>query len=418
MPSATDERELIAWDFRAGPAGWRANADVVDLSTGGGALEGRSEGADPILYSPEFELSASPLQVVEIRMRSDAAGEAEIFWANTHAPPFNGFRPAQRAAFAVEAGDEFRTYRILPFWHAQQKIIKIRIDPPSGAHWAIASVRILQPEHSAIVADPTLLEASAWTTGLIDGSLVWISPPLSLDAAAVERIELRARARTSPRAMLYWVAESRNGAPGPLQRSAFRLEPDGRERPYLVDLAGRDGWTGRIVALAVGFFDDPQAELLSVRGLGAPTAPELEVARLHLRDAVNRAGRPATLVAVVRNRGSETDGPIRARGVMGGIALAEQASPAGETLSRGEEVTFSWPVTVPRPGDYPVRLEVSTAGTPPVVATGRVSFTAPVSAEPARLSDGRPYVPAPRPVRGAIDVGVYYFPGWESYTKW
>lgn len=412
------EKAAIGWDFNGDRAGWSGNGDVTGLSTAGGALVGRSEGSDPILYSPEFEVQATPFQVLEIRMRSDTSGLAEIYWANTHEPPYGGFRPAQRVTFPVQASGELRTYRVIPFWHPQKRVIKIRIDPPRDSRWAIESIRILEPARAGGESNAGALNAAAWPTGFVDGSLVRVSPPLSLDAAAAQRLVVRARVSGSPRGIVYWVTEDETGAFGPVQRAAFPLEPDGRERAYIVDLASSDSRPGRIAVLALDFFGDGREELLEVTGAGAPTRPELEVVSFDLRDAVNRAGRPATLVAVVRNRGSQTQGAIRARAFLGDAGLAEQVGPAGAGLAHGEAATFSWPVTVHRAGQHSIRLEVSAEETPPVVAERQVAFTEPVPAQPARLPDGRPYVPEPQPVTGEYDVGVYYFPGWESYGKW
>jgi len=37
---------------------------------------------------------------------------------------------------------------------------------------------------------------------------------------------------------------------------------------------------------------------------------------------------------------------------------------------------------------------------------------------PRRLTLKSEYVPEPKPVRGKYEVGVYYFPGWKTWSQW
>jgi hypothetical protein len=152
--SALSPQVLIEWRFeRPGDLlGWVPGGHLADVAVRDGALSGRATDWDPILLGPVFEIPARPTQWVEVRMRASQEGRAELFWTETLEGRFGGFSQEKTSSFAVAAGDEFRDYRILPFWHAAGKIVRLRFDPPSVERFEIAHIRILeapQPASSA-----------------------------------------------------------------------------------------------------------------------------------------------------------------------------------------------------------------------------------------------------------------------------
>ena len=102
--------------------GLRFSLDLARVEDG--ALQGRSVDWDPILLGPVFELETSPTQVLEVRMRCERTGQAELFWTETLDGKYGGFSQEKYTAFSVAGGDEFRDYRVYPFWHAKKKVIR------------------------------------------------------------------------------------------------------------------------------------------------------------------------------------------------------------------------------------------------------------------------------------------------------
>jgi hypothetical protein len=140
---------VAEWNFdKAGDLqGWQPNAQITDIKVANGVLSFRTVGDDPILYlRAPFEIPASPWHVIEIRMRATSDGMAEFFWSNTTEPPYEGFRPHKRTSFWVVGDGKWRTYRILPFWHPEGKIIRFRFDPFDGANFEIDFIRIVELE--------------------------------------------------------------------------------------------------------------------------------------------------------------------------------------------------------------------------------------------------------------------------------
>ncbi len=122
---------LIEWRFdRAGELlGWSPGRHVADVSVGEGGLGARATDWDPSLVGPVFDIPARATQWVEVRLRSSQEGRAELFWTETLEGPYGGFAQEKTASFPVLAGDEFRDYRIAPFWQAAGRIIRLRFAP-------------------------------------------------------------------------------------------------------------------------------------------------------------------------------------------------------------------------------------------------------------------------------------------------
>jgi hypothetical protein len=71
---------------------WQANADLADLSISESTLGFRGVGPNPTLvYSAPLSIAATPFQAVEIRLKADRDGNAELFWSRTTTGPYGGF---------------------------------------------------------------------------------------------------------------------------------------------------------------------------------------------------------------------------------------------------------------------------------------------------------------------------------------
>lgn len=74
-----------AWEFNTGgdPEGWSPGGQIAALEVKGGLLLGRSTGSDPVLMMPSLQVEAQRMHRVAFRMRADAKGQVQIFWATT-----------------------------------------------------------------------------------------------------------------------------------------------------------------------------------------------------------------------------------------------------------------------------------------------------------------------------------------------
>jgi hypothetical protein len=177
-------------------------------------------------------------------------------------------------------------------------------------------------------------------------------------------------------------------------------------------------WRGRIVALGLRPSDAPGARAtLRWLKLGAVPqgTPELRVVWCALDDTRARVGAPATLRLAVANEGGTTASNLAATlKLPDGVRVADSSSPDARaaTLGFGEERVLSWQLEAAKPLRDQVELQLSAANAGTAFATAPVAFASRSARPPAK------YVPEPKPARGRLEVGVYYFPGWRSASQW
>ncbi len=431
------QEPLADWTFeRAGDLqGWQPNGDLADMVVTNGALSCRAVGSDPILeYRPLLNLPASPWQAVEIRLRADRDGTAELFWSNTSTGRYGGFSQDKSTRFNVRGDNRWHTYRLLPFWHREGKIVRLRFDEYDGARFDLASIRVVELGSRPVTEQSEFelsksMEGWLWVEpldgrgiaptpagGKIErcGTGFLLGPPVHINAADNTLVSVRLSVDRGHHGSLFFATDRANG----LQRRTFLLEPDGREHTYNVDMRQATGWSGTVLALGVQPSDDTDT-VASFSRLSAGSKPEgpphLRVVSFVLEEALPRVGLPATLTAILSNDG-------------GGAAtnlLAEVQLPPGLTLSAasaakqvvprlgfGEEKALVWRVQADAPVSSQVQLRLNARGAEPVLATAPVRFT------PRLTIPLTGYVPQPKPVRGPYEVGVYYFPGWKTASQW
>jgi hypothetical protein len=439
---APEMRPVVAWSFdRARELeGWRPNAHCAEVQVSDGALDVRTTGPDPILeLQAPLGIPASPWQYIEVRLKADHDGTCEFFWSNTREGPFGGFTQEKTTGFHVTGDSQWRTYRLMPFWQAEGKIIRLRLDLFNATTFSIDHIRVVELAMPALAGSTEFdfaagacgwqalkgAQAAVETNGLAVLSLppesMLLAPPISIAAHEQAFASVTMAVFKGQRATLYFASDRLPGQ----QSYSFPIIADGRERRYNIDLLGASGWRGTIRALglrptdASGRAQDPAAPLARVRSFtitaepGGP--PELHVAYFGFAEAMPRAGVPLTLRAVVSNQGGTT-----ATNVLAELRLPSDlqildrphANGPARSLAFGEEVTFTWRLEVNRPFHGDGELRVSAAGAPPLSARSALAVTPRLAAEKSA------YVPEPRPVRGPYEVGVYYFPGWKSASQW
>ncbi|MCB1127225.1 MAG: glycoside hydrolase family 99-like domain-containing protein, partial [Verrucomicrobiae bacterium] len=223
---------------------------------------------------------------------------------------------------------------------------------------------------------------------------------------------LRMRANTGRHATLFFLTGREPG----WHSLTFPIEADGREHTYHLDLLSARDWRGTVVGLGLRPSDEPA--MVTVRSLVISDTPQgppqLEVTSFALAEALPRVGRPAQLVAWLANTGGAKAGPIDATLTLpdGVELLAGQPSEAPASLAPGEEGTLVWTIEARQPVAGEMRLEVEAADTDPATASAPLQITPPFDI--AKTT----YVPEPQPVRGPCEVGVYYFPGWQTASQW
>jgi len=442
-----ESRTLIEWTFDhdGDLRGWQPNGQLADVKVAGGALTWHSEGSDPILeLRPSIAVPTSPWQMLEIRLRADRDGEAEFFWSNTTQGQYGGFSQEKTTRFRVIGDNQWRVYRLLPFWHPEGKIVRLRFDPYGGATFAVEFIRIVElgmPAPSEGSQFDLTKGAQGWQaingahaaaskTGLAilcqaSEGLV-LAPPVQIDAEDRAFVSLVMAVDRGKRATLFFATEKARG----MRSYSFPIQADGLEHRYNLDMLNASDWRGRVIALGLMPTDAAAESVVAKAGAGpVPSArlrsfsvdegpqgePQLKVVSFALEDGLPRAGVPAALRALIANQGGETATNVDVRlRLPGGVRLLD-ASPANRsiaTLGFDEEAAFTWKVEARKPVTGLAGLRLSADNAKLVEARAELSITAPLDVPPLG------YVPEPKPVRGPYEVGAYYFPGWQTASQW
>lgn len=433
-PASTAQPQLVQqWTFDQDGQflGWSAGGHIKNARVENGALRGTSVDWDPILLGPVFEIAASPTHFVEVRMRCQRTGQAELFWTETLEGQYGGFSPQKYVAFSVVGGDEFRDYRVYPFWHAKKKVIRLRLDMPPDGNFAVQSVRILD------AADQSSSSATAWATpeklaswrpmqqvGPVEtapGQLqfqadgnrpILLSPLLNFDGPKQPIVAVRMAVSAGSLGRVYAVNRNQVG----WEDLTFPLKPDGRMHTYNIDMGGLQRWQGEVILVGLQPTDTPDAKVAveSIEIADDVRGPaELEIDYFGRAEGVNRVGRPARVVCTVRNSGGAVAQAATARlEVPEGVKVLGEAQQTFEPISLYLPKTVAWQVQADRPGPVAMTVRIELAGHQPIAAEAGIEFTL----SPQLEATG--YVPQPQPVRGDIDVGAFYFPGWDTTARW
>jgi uncharacterized repeat protein (TIGR01451 family) len=437
-PAAEPPRVLKEWTFdRDGDLqGWVPNGHFADVKVAGGILAGRGAGSDPILeLRVMLELPASPWQVIEIRLRADRDGAVEFFWSNTSQGRYGGFSQEKTTRFNVLGDRQWRTYRLMPFWHAEGRIVRLRFDVFDGAKFDVDFIRIaeLATPPPALHADFDFTKgAQGWQP--VNGTTLGfnargaslempaaesflLGPPVQIRADEQSYVSLRLAVNQGLRGTLFFATDKAHG----LHSVTFPLEADGQEHTYNLDLLAAKDWRGQIIALGVRPSDggNAKASLRSLKVSDEPQGPpQLKVVSFGLEDALPRVGLPATLTAIISNTGGETASNVQATVTLPEGLQLLSASPSPSrvaTLGFDEEARFTWKIEGTNTRGAVTgfaHLAIHGSNAPSVEASAALTFT-------PRLNVARTgYVPEPKPARGPTEVGVYYFPGWKTASQW
>lgn len=429
LPSAGTERVVTEWRFDRPEvlADWETSG-IEGATVTDGAVQMSCPGGDPLMiYRKRFEIRTSPWQILEIRLRSDRSGLFEVFWSGTDQGPYGGFAQEKTTSFAVAGDNRWHTIRVIPAWQREGSIIRLRLDPFTGAHMAIASVRVLEPmTGTAAPAQPTFdfrRSAQGWSTfagaectegrsgarirlTADDGMLV--APPVAIDADRMPVVSVRLTAVRARRAVLLFVTDAAYG----IQLRTFDLTADGKPHTYNLDMLSVPGWRGKVVGLALrpGELVGDSCILHAVHISDKPEGPaSLRITSFGAEDALPRTGVDVHVTARAENNGGGIARMLRASLQLPAGARAVR-NPVGSpsSLTFGEEATWRWTVRFARSTTSALRVAIRAAGLQPVTATSTLHVTPRITA----------HMGAPKAVHGKLDVGVYYFPGWKTANSW
>ncbi len=439
VPASAAAPARMAWEFSqdGNTEGWRPHSQhLTQVEVRDGALHGRAVDWDPFLISPVFDLPASHRQWIELRVRAEGGGRAEIFWSGTLKTKYGGFSPGKSTPFEVIGDGAWHVYHVYPAWAAGGKIIHLRLDFPAasadrGYGVAVEYLRIRQLPDVPPAARPRwsfdrgtehwgLAPAPGASLSPRDGALVvktgteparLVAPPVDFPAASAFLVTVRMAVSHGEAATLGFATD---GHAGRVTRG-FPVRADGHMHSYVLDFSNERRWRGRLRFLSLVPTDAPQAQVTldHVAVAAMPNGPpELEVRRFGLAEGLPRAGQRLSFAAVVRNTGGAAARKLVATVTPpDGLKVADPVQHL-DNLWYGETHTFRWPVECPKPleGQATLRVVSDDGAALDVIAAFHV--------EPSLGLPKADSVPRPRPARTDVQVGAYYFPGWPSWSRW
>jgi uncharacterized repeat protein (TIGR01451 family) len=423
------QQPVVEWSFKQATTlkDWQANSHLTNLVLSDSAISFSACGTDPILeLRSRLNFRASPWNVVEIRLQADRDGLAELFWSNTDQGRFGGFEQEKSTRFAVKGDRQWHTYRLLPFWQKEGKIVRLRFDVYDAAKFQLASIRIvdLALATSSPRADYDFVKGNAeWRqlgerglqkfTGQWDRDGLLLGAAPRFDAASNCFVSLCMSVDRGHHGTLIFATEDGIG----LQSRTFQLQADGQEHTYNLDLRTLRSWRGTVIALGLEPSDhrDAHAQVRCLQVANHPQGPaQLKILSFAPENPLPRVGKNLTLVAQVSNTGGEPATNINLTLTLP-QELSLQSGALTETIRQlgvSAETIVSWTLKGERESKCSLSLAVSALHTDPVIARANISLT-----RSPRVESGG-YVPRPRPVRGPYEVGVYYFPGWKNAKQW
>lgn len=413
-PAAAAPEKVAGWEFDSEQdlQVWQPNAHLKDVTITGGTLKARTVDWDPFLLCRQVQFDTGPRQYVVLRMKASRPGVAELFWSGQLEGQYGGLTEAKKLRFSIEKESQWQEFVLFPFWHTERVIRQLRLDLYEGADFEIDWIRIESwgrgLAESSVCTWSLGGDVSGWKIHPAAAEL--FSPSIRVDVSDKEWVSIELASEREDLAAILWACENRSG----LQSEEFPIRGDARSRFYNIAMAGALTWTGPIVAFGIRLPAEANTRVGQIRIGSEPFGPgELEVSYFGFENGVNRAGRPCKLLAQVTATGGDSPGirQVHLQVPESLRILSEPETPNHPGINFGDYARFIWEIRADKPGTYPVYLLFSGKGVPPGVETA-LEFTSP---RPVSQAD---HVPPPRPVRTDIEICAFYFPGWESDTKW
>lgn len=407
--------ETMAWTGEALGAWTRGCNQCRDVRVEDGIMKGVVTGRDPQLYvkfGAPFATKGN--HVVYLRLKTPIGGCAQLFWIREG--DANASEDRQKT-FNLKADGAWHDYRIIPDWHGDRPLVKLRLDLPAAMEdnqpFEIGGIRIAE-----------------------EGACV--------DICADEFCGIAFSLKMPPG--VHYCSIVWNGDERGCGAYYFSPATDGKRHDYWFDLrkakvGGRgpdrhkSSWSGRIRSLRVEQTrlnrTLPVENLRTVRA--KPDLPaDLTVTSARPSSAIPRAGRPLELEVIVRNYGTRPAEHVRLAldGLPRGVRVLDPADLAPSDPHPGSEghETFlnEFRYHCPPPAhERTYRIRLSDPG----VGTFRCALSVAADGVPARRTaveaKVRPslrlprldYPAEPKPVDTApYEIGALLFPGWDSHV--
>ncbi len=410
--SAGEYQVLQEWSFedQTDCGAWRANGHLAEVVCGEGMLKGRAMDWDPFFTCSGLNLPAKPGQVVRLRLLASSGGKGQLFWTGQTTGKYGGFDQDKTTDFTVHGQGQEEIF-LLPCWHHEETIRQLRLDVYDGAAFEIESIAILEPPMtSGSPPSPqwdftTDDEERGWYS-LNEGRLL-VAPPLDLPTEDIGWASVTLRAETDTSVGLHWSTSAMTGS----RHETLTVPGDGTPRSCHVELQATPQWEGRLAGM---YLDIPEPDKVTVErltlGLEPEGPPELEVAYFGFENAVSRAGRPESVLALVANRGAgQAQGNALRLELPAGVEVVDGpvfAETGG--LFHGETEEVHWTVRAAAPVSCHAVL----------YGEGKSELAAADFVFAPSFSMDTAYVPEPKPLQTSHNIMAYYFPGWNAPEKW
>ncbi len=434
---SAEPKVLYEWNFDT-PGnldGWKVGGGMKDVTVENGVLKGTYTGNDPILFLPEGEFIAKPGVVMEVRMKTDFPTRGELYFTNTHEGPYGGFSGEKMKLWKIHGNGEFHTYRFMPGWVKEGKVIKLRLDPgsPTGdlwgkSHFEIDYARILDLNYdvlpysdgrwhfneketrsasNCVEIGPVRLKNSEY--------LCWCTVEMAVTKGIAGKLRIHNDSMKDPADIPFAIRA--DGKIHTYNILAFVKDFD-PGKPFFLTLEASDAPEATVFLKSISFSDNPQGSAqLEVQDGGG------------LTDALCRAGRPLTFEFQVTNTGGNTLKNLLLGNIQlpDGVKILECDFPRmnhkaktkkqnGLTLEPFDTATCKMMIQSEKALTDTAKVElIYDNGVKMVMET--VEFPLEIGLPALNLPRAE-YVPEPKPVKSKFEIGALYFPGWGSPSAW
>lgn len=431
---AAETHVLASWDFSdEASKEWAKHANCSkDVRIEEGVLKGTMTGWDPFITSPAFSIAATAGHVVELRVKTTSGGKGEMFWV-----PAGAVGAQQKWSVSADwIGDnQWHEYRLQPYWQGEKRIGHIRVDfaaPKNDAGtFEVDWIRVVDEAAASSgergwrgagtaawrgvegAAAEVKNEALAFSSGSAQiGALTSPNVKIPADETCVVTVEMAVKEGDS--GCLAWASDAVSG----LHRRNFRLKADGRFHTYNIDMGGQKSWSGNIVLLKLMpvMQKGAQATVRSICVSDEPQgAADVTVEQARLTDAINRAGRVVPLLIQFSNAGGKDakNVTLAVKHLPKGVRVHSAAGweRVAEIPALGS-VTHTLQLVANKAISGDAEFSLSGDGLEGQSVKARIDILSDLKLEKAA------YVPVPKPLKSAYEVGALYFPGWSKVEAW
>ena len=442
------ESTLIGWTFdkSSGTQGWSCNGDMTDVQLTTDGLSVTISGSDPIMTGPVFQEPLSIDQFIEIQIKCDTAGEAQLFWATDLSGKYGGFNESQSIRFALRGDSKFHTYRVYPFWHQGPELRRFRFDLPREGHFTLRSIRVVSPVQGAPASDKTswqfkdgqqgwrIVDTADVAEGRVslkqqDGQLVLrssdpkaaiASPLLALDSKDHFYVSFRMATDKGITGEVFAISKQKAGR----ESIAFRPIADGQMHTYNVDVGSLDNWQGEILLVGIRPSDEPSDVTTRFESISVTTDPagpvDLRCRYFGPRETLHRTARPTTVSCLLDNLGGmpAENVTLQLRSSSPEVQVLGDSSKTLPSVQYAVPEETTWQLTCKKPGTYPLALTVKLDGKEVLTRVCKLTFTEIPTETVKKAMRSDSYIPKPQPVKSDFEVGAFYFPGWCNVNRW